>query len=53
MANVVGIDLETTFSAIAKLDDTGRPEIIDNSDLNVISAVLLKEAADEVSKVLA
>ncbi|MDR8392023.1 ADP-forming succinate--CoA ligase subunit beta [Aliifodinibius sp. S!AR15-10] len=28
-------------------------EIIDNSDLNVISAVLLKEAADEVSKVLA
>ena len=28
-------------------------EIIDNSDLNVISAVLLKEAAEEVSKVLA
>lgn len=28
-------------------------EIIDNSDLNVISAVLLKEAAGEVSKVLA
>lgn len=27
-------------------------EIIDNSDLNVISAVLLKEAAQEVSKVL-
>jgi succinyl-CoA synthetase beta subunit len=27
-------------------------EIIDNSDLNVISAVLLKEAANEVSKVL-
>lgn len=28
-------------------------EIIDNSDLNVISAVLLKEAAEEVSKVMA
>ncbi|HLR90877.1 MAG TPA: ADP-forming succinate--CoA ligase subunit beta [Balneolaceae bacterium] len=28
-------------------------EIIDNSDLNVISAVLLKEAAEAVSKVLA
>ncbi|SMO32218.1 ADP-forming succinate--CoA ligase subunit beta [Fodinibius sediminis] len=28
-------------------------EIIDNSDLNVISAVLLKEAAEEVSEVLA
>lgn len=27
-------------------------EIIDNSDLNVISAVLLKEAAEQVSKVL-
>ncbi len=28
-------------------------EIIDNSDLNVISAVLLKEAAEQVSKVIA
>ena len=28
MSNVVGIDLGTTFSAIARLDDTGRPEII-------------------------
>ena len=28
-------------------------EIIDNSDLNVISAVLLREAAEEVSKVIA
>ena len=32
MGNIVGIDLGTTFSAIAKLDDTGRPEIIDNSE---------------------
>ena len=30
MSNIVGIDLGTTFSAIAKLDDTGRPEIVDN-----------------------
>ncbi len=30
MGNIVGIDLGTTFSAIAKLDETGRPEIIDN-----------------------
>ena len=28
MGNVVGIDLGTTFSAIAMLNDTGRPEII-------------------------
>ncbi|MCL1996515.1 MAG: Hsp70 family protein [Defluviitaleaceae bacterium] len=27
-----GIDLGTTYSAIAHLDDTGRPEIIDNPD---------------------
>ena len=30
MGNIVGIDLGTTFSAIAKLDETGRPEIVDN-----------------------
>lgn len=41
---------------IVRLQGTNAEEakvIIDNSDLNVISAVLLKEAADEVSKVLA
>ena len=32
MGNIVGIDLGTTFSAIAKLDDTGRPEIINSSE---------------------
>jgi molecular chaperone DnaK len=32
MGNIVGIDLGTTFSAMAKLNETGRPEIIDNSD---------------------
>jgi len=31
MGNIVGIDLGTTFSAIAKLDDTGRPGIVANS----------------------
>ncbi|MFH5884217.1 ADP-forming succinate--CoA ligase subunit beta [Halalkalibaculum sp. DA3122] len=41
---------------IVRLQGTNAEEakkIIDNSDLNVISAVLLREAADEVSKVLA
>lgn len=41
---------------IVRLQGTNAKEakvIIDNSDLNVISAVLLKEAAEEVSKVLA
>lgn len=40
------VRLQGTNAAEAK-------EIIDNSSLNVISAVLLKEAAEEVSKVLA
>ncbi|TVR35032.1 MAG: ADP-forming succinate--CoA ligase subunit beta [Balneolaceae bacterium] len=41
---------------IVRLQGTNAEEakkIIDNSDLNVISAVLLKEAAEQVSKVLA
>tara|TARA_A100001011_G_scaffold400420_1_gene514820 strand:- start:1938 stop:3446 length:1509 start_codon:yes stop_codon:yes gene_type:complete len=32
MANLVGIDLGTTYSSISKLDDTGRPIIIENSE---------------------
>ena len=32
MGNIVGIDLGTTFSAVAKLDDTGRAEIIENTE---------------------
>ena len=40
------VRLQGTNAAEAK-------EIIDNSGLNVISAVLLKEAAEEVSKVIA
>jgi succinyl-CoA synthetase beta subunit len=46
----------TNVPIIVRLQGTNAAEakeIIDNSDLNVISAVLLKEAADEVSKVLA
>ena len=46
----------TNIPIIVRLQGTNAAEakeIIDNSDLNVISAVLLKEAADEVSKVLA
>ena len=30
MANYIGIDLGTTFSAVATLDETGRPIIIKN-----------------------
>ena len=31
MANIVGIDLGTTFSALAVIDETGRPEVLRNS----------------------
>lgn len=32
MSNYIGIDLGTTFSAVATLDDTGRPVIVHNQD---------------------
>ena len=32
MANIIGIDLGTTFSVAARLDDTGRPVIVANDD---------------------
>ncbi|MBC6440883.1 MAG: Hsp70 family protein [Rhodospirillales bacterium] len=32
MSAIVGIDLGTTFSAVARLDDAGRPVIVHNSD---------------------
>ena len=40
MANIVGIDLGTTFSVIAKLDDIGRPEVIDIDGSNVTPSVV-------------
>ncbi len=32
MSSIVGIDLGTTYSAVARLDETGRPSIVHNSD---------------------
>ena len=46
MGNVVGIDLGTTFSAIAKLDDTGRPEIIDNSEGKNVTPSVVEFTSD-------
>ena len=34
MAKVIGIDLGTTFSAIASLDDMGNPEVIPSIEDN-------------------
>jgi len=46
MGNIVGIDLGTTFSAIAKLDDTGRPEIIDNSEGKNVTPSVVEFTSD-------
>ena len=45
MGNLIGIDLGTTMSAIAKLNEMGKPEIIPNSDGERImpSAVLFSD----------
>ena len=32
MAKIVGIDLGTTFSAVAHVNDNGTPELIPNED---------------------
>ena len=51
MTKVYGIDLGTTYSAIATLDDNGMPEVIENlSDGSPLlaSAVYFQEGADPV-----
>ena len=32
MSNIVGIDLGTTYSAISRIDETGRPTLVSNSE---------------------
>jgi len=50
MAHVVGIDLGTTYSAIASLDDRGQPATLPNRDGEMLlpSAVLLIDDASAV-----
>ena len=46
MSKIIGIDLGTTYSAIAQLDDLGNPEVLASTDTNkkiTSSAVYLKE----------
>lgn len=50
MGLIVGIDLGTTFSAVAQLDDVGRPSIIHNTDgSNTTPSVVLFDGPDEVT----
>lgn len=49
MTNYVGIDLGTTFSAVAYIDETGRPKIVNNDrDENITPSVVAKRKDDLV-----
>ena len=53
MSNIVGIDLGTTFSALAVLNAIGKPEIIPNADGERImpSAIFFDEENSELIRV--
>ena len=41
MSNIVGIDLGTTFSAIARMTEGGKPEIVPDDDgHNIVPSVV-------------
>ena len=43
MSNYIGIDLGTTFCAVAYIDETGRPQIVNNDrDQNITPSVVAK-----------
>ena len=51
MAAFVGIDLGTTFSAVATIDATGRPKIVDNPDGSNITPSCVTQVDDGVIEV--
>ena len=53
MSNIVGIDLGTTFSALAILNAIGKPEIIPNADGERImpSAIFFDEENSDLIRV--
>ena len=52
MSNLVGIDLGTTFSAIAVLDEIGKPEIVPNCDGERITPSVVHLPEEEPGKSL-
>jgi len=49
MASFVGIDLGTTFSAVAHIDDTGRPAIVHNDiGANITPSVVWRSGPDAI-----
>jgi len=53
MANIVGIDLGTTFSALAALNAIGKPEIVPNADGERLtpSAIYFDEENSDIIRV--
>jgi molecular chaperone DnaK len=53
MGNIVGIDLGTTFSALAILNTIGKPEIVPNADGERLtpSAIFFDEESDDLIRV--
>jgi molecular chaperone DnaK len=52
MSNIIGIDLGTTFSAIAKLDDHGQPSIVSVDSERIMASCVYAPIADERSLVV-
>jgi molecular chaperone DnaK len=48
MGKIIGIDLGTTFSAVAQLDDTGRAVIVHNQEGENITASAVEFVSDEL-----
>ena len=48
MGKIIGIDLGTTFSAVAQLDDTGRAVIVHNQEGENITPSAVEFASDEL-----
>src|SRR3979409_2628000 len=51
MASVIGIDLGTSFSAVATIDETGRPKIVPNKDNAALTPSCVVEVSDGVMEV--
>jgi molecular chaperone DnaK len=49
LGGYIGIDLGTTFSAVATLDETGRPRIIKSDDKNIIASCVELIAGSELA----
>lgn len=48
MAAVIGIDLGTSFSAVAVIDKTGRPQIVPNKDSNNLTPSCVVDVGNDV-----